>query len=233
MKIDFHTHILPCIDDGADSREKSALMLRQLKKQGIDVVVMTPHYYRDEMTTAQFENAVKQSYHELMEIYSDADMPRLYIGSECAMWDGMSSTDLSSMCIENTNLLMCEMPYRYRPYIIDEFEELKVCGYLPVIAHIDRYLKLYDRKELQRILDLENVIFQVNIKSLENYFIRAEILKLAKRGCSFILGSDCHDTEIRRPEINRKLLSRRSLNKYFMKSVSKNEKYFIADGTND
>ena len=43
--VDFHTHILPKMDDGSRSSEESVAMLRMLAEQGIKRVVLTPHYY--------------------------------------------------------------------------------------------------------------------------------------------------------------------------------------------
>ena len=43
--IDFHSHILPAIDDGSQSVEESLEMLRALKAQGVDTVIATSHFY--------------------------------------------------------------------------------------------------------------------------------------------------------------------------------------------
>ena len=43
--IDFHTHILPGIDDGAKDVSVSAAMLEMEKEQGVNEIVLTPHYY--------------------------------------------------------------------------------------------------------------------------------------------------------------------------------------------
>ena len=44
---DLHTHILPGVDDGAKAPEESLEMLRMERDQGVDTVVLTPHFYRD------------------------------------------------------------------------------------------------------------------------------------------------------------------------------------------
>lgn len=43
--IDFHSHILPGIDDGARNLETSLAMLRQVSSQGVDYMIATPHFY--------------------------------------------------------------------------------------------------------------------------------------------------------------------------------------------
>ena len=52
--IDFHTHILPCIDDGARSLDESLALLQMLEEQGVDTVVFTPHYYGRKKGAEQF-----------------------------------------------------------------------------------------------------------------------------------------------------------------------------------
>ena len=51
---DLHTHILPGMDDGAVSVETSLEMLRMERDQGVDAVVLTPHFYRDRERPEQF-----------------------------------------------------------------------------------------------------------------------------------------------------------------------------------
>ena len=43
--IDFHTHILPGVDDGSKNLDESLQLLQMEQQQGIDIVVLTPHYY--------------------------------------------------------------------------------------------------------------------------------------------------------------------------------------------
>ena len=46
--IDFHSHILPAMDDGSKNIEESLQMLRMLQEQGVERVIATPHFYADE-----------------------------------------------------------------------------------------------------------------------------------------------------------------------------------------
>ena len=45
--IDFHSHILPGIDDGSRNVETSIGMLRMCKEHGVDTMIATPHFYAD------------------------------------------------------------------------------------------------------------------------------------------------------------------------------------------
>ena len=52
--IDWHSHILPGMDDGSKDPEESIAMLDMLEQQGIDTVIATPHFYANEETTEEF-----------------------------------------------------------------------------------------------------------------------------------------------------------------------------------
>ena len=227
MRIDFHTHILPGMDDGAQSVTEALKMLEMLKQDEIELAALTPHYYRDEMTVEQFISTRETAYQALMEAYEKDSLPKLMLGCECTMWKGMNSVDLFPLCIADTNMLICEMPYSYQSYIPDELEELIACGYLPVIAHLDRYFKLYPKDKLDCIIKKEGLIFQINTHSLSSLGVRLKLASMAKRGSSFILGSDCHDIANRPPVIKRAALKKRSLKKDFIPSVLHNEELFF------
>ena len=58
--IDFHTHILPGLDDGAKSVAISAGLLQMEADQGVKEIVFTPHYYAKKTVPRNFwKNAVK------------------------------------------------------------------------------------------------------------------------------------------------------------------------------
>lgn len=54
--IDFHTHILPGIDDGAKSLEESLSLLKMEQEQGVDTIVLTPHYFHERQSLMSFYN---------------------------------------------------------------------------------------------------------------------------------------------------------------------------------
>ena len=60
--VDFHTHILPGIDDGSSSAEESLAMLQMEKEQGIDTVVVTPHFYPQEDRPERFLKRRKEAF---------------------------------------------------------------------------------------------------------------------------------------------------------------------------
>ena len=60
--LDFHTHILPGIDDGSKDIETSCKMLDMLKEQNVDIVVATPHFYYDIMN---FDKVIYDDYKKI------------------------------------------------------------------------------------------------------------------------------------------------------------------------
>ena len=51
---DLHTHILPGMDDGAKDAQMSIAMLRAQRDQGVDTVVLSPHFYGDREDVDRF-----------------------------------------------------------------------------------------------------------------------------------------------------------------------------------
>ena len=52
--VDFHTHVLPRIDDGSGSTEESLSLLESLRSQGVDIVCATSHFYPAEQDPESF-----------------------------------------------------------------------------------------------------------------------------------------------------------------------------------
>ena len=82
---DLHTHILPGMDDGAESVEMSLDMLRMERDQGVDAVVLTPHFYRDRERPEHFQKrrwaAAEALRNALLALPEEElrSMPRLYM----------------------------------------------------------------------------------------------------------------------------------------------------------
>ena len=51
---DIHTHILPSVDDGAQSMEDALELLRLQKNSGVERVMLTPHFYPQHDTPERF-----------------------------------------------------------------------------------------------------------------------------------------------------------------------------------
>ena len=80
--IDFHSHILPGIDDGSRNVETSIGMLRMCREQGVDIMIATPHFYADSNRVERFVENRKNAYDKVMA--ENADIPHIMMGAEVA-----------------------------------------------------------------------------------------------------------------------------------------------------
>ena len=82
--VDFHSHILPGIDDGAKDVETSVKMLELAKSQGIHTIIATPHYYPNKKKLEDFLSARAESYKILMDYVSanNIDIPKIVLGQK-------------------------------------------------------------------------------------------------------------------------------------------------------
>lgn len=194
--IDFHSHFLPGIDDGSDSVATSIAMLDAWKAQGITSICATPHFYADHNTPERFLSRRDTAFEMLREemALKEFPIPDIRLGAEVRFFDGISRFDgLSELCLEGTDLLLLEMPFRtWTSRMIDEVGIIAATtGLMPVAAHIERYLD-QPRGLLNEFLKL-NIFFQSNAEFfLEPGFSRKG-LKMLKKGVITFLGSDAHN----------------------------------------
>ena len=108
MITDFHTHILPGVDDGSRSVEMSVEMLKKMAEQGITRVVAMPHFYAHRDTPNRFlmrRSRAEVALRQEMEKY--ADLPEIIVGAEVYYFPGMSNSDmLPAMTINGTNYIL-------------------------------------------------------------------------------------------------------------------------------
>ncbi len=204
--IDFHSHILPCIDDGSQSIEESIEMLQMLKAQGCDTVALTSHFLAGDESPQKFLSKRAIAYDKLVnEIEkSDKDLPKLLKGSEVYYYSGITKLDtLSELTLEGTNLLLLEMPMtRWGEFTIRELLEHANCASTQiVIAHIERYISMQKKDIIDRLLDA-GILFQVNASFFISRKTRRKALKMLKNGQIHFIGTDCHNLKYRPPRLS-------------------------------
>ena len=135
--IDFHSHVLPGIDDGATDVEMSVKMLKMAKEQGVDTVVLTPHYYAAEKSVDDFLAERDNSYNTLIKYAEEKNIqiPKLIKGAEVKFsYDLLRSDKISELLIENTNALLLEMPFSYwNRWIFEKLFEISASKNISII----------------------------------------------------------------------------------------------------
>ena len=205
MICDFHSHILPNMDDGSKSVEESIALLELEADQGVERVVLTPHFYPQNEAPADFLERRDASVAALLGAVGDrTDLPQLTVGAEVAYYLGMSqSEELPLLAIEGTDCILIEMPPAPWPkYVWRDLRAIREeWGLMPIIAHVDRYIRPLRTYGIPRRLEELGVLVQANA----NFFIRRETermaMKLLKTGHIHLIGSDCHGLESRRPNV--------------------------------
>jgi len=197
--IDFHSHILPCIDDGSQSVEMSLDMLSDSFAQGVSTVVATPHcYLTREADVEQFLLRREASYNALVKAMKkdSRKFPEIRLGCELKVMDEIPQMSaLKPLCIENTDYVLVEMPYRrWNVNHYDFLYAMLLRGMQPVMAHIERF-KEY-KKDFFNLFSLE-LLYQVNADSFICRPFKKFIPFLFERGAVQVIGSDMHNTTAR------------------------------------
>ncbi len=199
---DFHTHILPSIDDGAKNTGMSVALLKMEIEQGVKHLCFTPHFYPDDFTD-EFIKKRNKSFLALKEEITKQDIknvPEMYLGAEVVLsYNTPDITDLNKLSINGTDLLLLEPPYGFWgdwiPEIIYRITTEK--NLTPIIAHADRYV---DNKQavkiLNKLIDMD-IIMQFNSYNLTAPKVRSLIKKIISRDKTPLIGSDAHNPEFR------------------------------------
>lgn len=216
MKIDFHSHVLPKIDDGSRSTQESVALLRLLAQQGITHVVATPHFYARHDTPEAFLAARALSERRLREeMEKEEGLPELLVGAEVRFFFGISDSEaVKQLTIAGKNYILIEMPAA--PWTDQMYWELAQMrekqGVTPIIAHIDRYVSPLRNRGIPRRLAGLPVLVQANAGFFLSGFTCPMAVRLLQNEQIHLLGSDCHDLKDRPPRLGaaRQVISRRA-----------------------
>ena len=203
MIVDFHTHILPGMDDGSADPAESAAMLAEEARQGVDLVVLTPHFYATENSPRQFLARRSAAYQRLMQVVRP-EFPQLRLGAEVQYFEGMSRAEsLDGLTVEGTPLLLLEMPFsRWPSRTVSEVLELNDRqGVQVVLAHVERYLPM-QYEEAWRTFAENGVLMQASASAFRSWGKRRKIRSMMRDGMIQFFGSDCHNMDDRPPNLN-------------------------------
>ena len=196
--LDFHTHILPNMDDGSGSIEESLQLLDKLEKDGVDTLILTPHFYPMNEGLDEYLNRRDVSYKRLKDAYKGNI--KLLLGSEVHYYRGIDKSEsIYSLCVENSDLLLLELPMSHKVNI-SEIIALNN-GLQVVLAHIERYLDMYSKGEIHSLVS-RNVYLQTNSEVFSDKYF--DLIKdLFEQGAIHFVGSDTHNNKDRCPTMDK------------------------------
>lgn len=199
---DFHSHLLPCMDDGSRSVEESLKMLAALGEQGVNRVVASPHFYANDESVEDFL-ARRSAAFESLKPSLVQSLPQVVLGAELRYYQGVSKLKgIEKLCIQGTPLLLLEMPQcPWSGYVQREIESLACTGNIRVLfAHVERCLPYQNAKTVERMTG-EGVLMQMNAEAFSGFAQKRKAVSLLKRGLVQFIGSDCHNLADRAPNI--------------------------------
>lgn len=203
MRIDFHSHILPKLDDGAKNIEESIAILQKEKQDGVDVVVATPHYFIENGDIDCFLAKRETAYQLLLQASSGLQLPSVILGAEVYFTPSIArAEDIGKLCIGNTKYIMLEMPYqKFSRALYENISNLIITHDVhPILAHIERYADFMSFEQLCTVASL-NVLGQINCSSLLDSR-KKTAMRCIENGMVHLLGTDAHSMSDRPPRFN-------------------------------
>lgn len=200
---DFHSHILPKLDDGSASVGESVEMLNRLSAYGVGTVILTPHFYAREKKPEEFFADREVSLAALRAALPEG-APRLLAGAEVHYFEGLQSIDeLARFRIGGTRLILIEMPFctwnerMVRAVLtIHERRDFRV-----ILAHTERYRRFHNERMLAELAE-NGVLLQSNAAFFCGMWERRRAFRALKNGMIDLIGSDCHNLTERAPDLS-------------------------------
>lgn len=205
--LDFHTHLLPGLDDGSSDWRTAVVMAQLTLSQGASAVFLTPHHTDD--WYAPSRDVVLAATEEMRQRLAAARIEiEVYPGAEArlrpALPELVRRKEVLTMADRGKHLLV-EFPRRDLPSNWrDILHALMSDGVTPILAHPERYGPLADDPDVVAGLVDQGVLVQVNSGSLLGHYgdaVRECALRLARARQVHFLGSDAHDPIDRPPRL--------------------------------
>ncbi|MBE0661342.1 MAG: capsular biosynthesis protein [Bacteroidales bacterium] len=197
LKTDFHSHLIPGIDDGAKSMVDALGLIRQFSELGFRKLITTPHiqdeFYKntpeiilaglDQVKTAVKETGIGIEIEAAAEYLLDDGFAQKLKNKELLTFSG--------------KYILVELSYfSPHPNLLSFIFELQIEGYKVILAHPERYSYWFN--EMKKFVELKNrgVMFQLNTVSLSGHYGK-DVKKLAEKfidlGLYEFVGSDMHN----------------------------------------
>jgi len=209
--IDIHSHIVYGIDDGAADYEQSLRLIGMEYEQGVRGIFCTSHSYGMVHHHEEYHRSFVK-----MKNAAQARYPDLSLYEGCEVLCAKHSISETMQRIKNgifptmsgTKYVLAE----FDPYATAGMEEMRCCleyildyGYIPIIAHAERYRAIYD-DPIQDVMWMKDrgCLVQINLfsveqdtgwrKELANAFLEHQLVDLA--------GTDTHNLYYKSPEVS-------------------------------
>ena len=206
--VDIHTHILPGVDDGAESMMQSIRMARIAAMEGTSRIILTPHQRTDRRCVSP--EGIERRMGLLQEEIDRLRIPvRLYSGSELFYRHGIEELLAEGRLKTLAGSAYCLVeffPEENYAYISDGLSRLSSFGYRPILAHVERYEQVMEENRAEELKRRTGCLYQVNVASLTGetgFALKSRSRKLLKNGLVEFVATDAHNEKERGPRIGR------------------------------
>lgn len=195
--VDIHCHILPGIDDGAVHVNESLDLIEKLTQLGVSQFIATPHVMQDYYPNDA--ESIGNAFQILLEAMTSASHSDIVINpaAEYMMDEHFEKHVLSdNLYTLKTNIVLVEMSYFQAPINLEDIIwKIKKHGYIPVLAHPERYSYYHNNKPYYNRLKQLGCFFQLNLLSLSNHYgtqVQKTANYLIDEGFIDFVGTDTH-----------------------------------------
>lgn len=177
-----------------------------LWEQGVRKVVLTPHFYAH-MERAETFLARRSAQADVLKnavAPLEAPLPACYLGAEVQVTKNLLKYEAAfpELCIAGTSYMLVEPPYMYwENWMFDTLHELLCADIIPIVAHIERFLRFNPKDRMDRLLSMD-LLFQSNASSYRFFQKRRFLYPLIKEDKIHSFVSDTHNLRTRYPEMD-------------------------------
>lgn len=194
VSVDLHSHVLPGIDDGAQTVEDSAILVTEMQKAGIKKIIATPHimidYYRNTPDSINRALDILRAHLERENINIPIEAAAEHYYDE----NFLKLIDTDQLMLIEGKYVLFELAFTSKPpNVIHTIQKITDKGYTPILAHPERYLYL-NMQELERFRSW-GCLIQLNTISLTGYYgkpVKSNAEALVDAGIIDFISSDMH-----------------------------------------
>lgn len=205
---DIHCHILPGVDDGAQTMEETRRMLKLASEEGIRYIVATPHHHP--RRGKEPPEVLKKQYAKVRREAREIDEKlKVFLGTEVYFGQDVPDKlrEKRILTMNETRFVLAEFsPGDSYDYIRQSLQQIQMKGYEVILAHIERYECMRD--DIYRVGELKEmgVAIQINAGSIigeSGRKIKKYIKNLLKEELVDCVGTDAHGADVRPPKMKK------------------------------
>ncbi len=205
---DIHCHLIPEVDDGAQSLEEACAMARIAYESGTSTLVATPHYN----VPGSFQNIsgthLKNQFSKLCDSIQNSKNPiRVMLGMEVFATDDIANKIGSGeiVMLNDSRYILIEFDMNDHPLHVNGLlDQIAHLGLVPVIAHPERYAFMQHEMENAFYWKTKGYIIQLNKGSIQGSFgsrIRRTACNMLRMNLAHVIASDGHSPYQRTPDL--------------------------------